>query len=119
MVAVPRQEAPWNGTEKCSGLSVAESDDLFFTDDEEHIEAGVTYCRDGCPRINECLIFALLNNERDGVWGGHSPQDRRAIRKRWPLRRGKQPKPEWRLFEPGEPSSWYPEEELGDADEES
>lgn len=123
MVAVPRQEAPWDKTEKCSGSVTGiwgseDWNDPFFEGEEDE---AVAFCRgteDGkpCPQLQNCLIFALLNNERDGVWGGTSPDDRKAIRKKWPLRRGKQPRPEWKLFDPGEPASWYAPDELGEDD---
>jgi hypothetical protein len=30
----------------------------------------------GCPAKTECLQFALDNNEREGVWGGLTPDER-------------------------------------------
>lgn len=30
-----------------------------------------------CPVINDCLAHALTHDERDGVWGGKSPEERR------------------------------------------
>lgn len=33
-------------------------------------------CRTACPVANECLKFALDHDEREGVWGGMSAQDR-------------------------------------------
>jgi WhiB family redox-sensing transcriptional regulator len=35
----------------------------------------------GCPVRQECLDFALDNNENYGVWGGTSERERRHIRK--------------------------------------
>lgn len=104
-------------------MSPADSDKLFF--DGPEIEA-VNYCRDGCPQIRECLIFALLNNEKCGVFGGHSVDDRKAFRKKWTLRSGKTPRPEWDtvfdeddkpVYAPGEPASWYAPEDLKDPDD--
>lgn len=125
MVAVPRQEATWDGTEKCSGMvygpyTRAGWNDPFFEGPEDE---AVAFCRGSiegdtpCPKLGDCLIFALLNNERDGCWGGTSPSDRKAIRKTWPLKRGKIPRPEWKVFPPGEPTSWYAEDELEDEDD--
>jgi WhiB family redox-sensing transcriptional regulator len=34
-----------------------------------------------CPLLSQCLEFALVNNERFGVWGGTTPEERRGIRK--------------------------------------
>jgi len=33
-----------------------------------------------CPVTQECLDYALEMNERDGFWGGRSPNERRAMR---------------------------------------
>jgi WhiB family redox-sensing transcriptional regulator len=32
-----------------------------------------------CPVINECLEYALAADEPHGVWGGTTPQERRAL----------------------------------------
>lgn len=37
---------------------------------------------DSCPIRRECLDWALAHDERFGVWGGTSEQDRRLIRLR-------------------------------------
>lgn len=34
-----------------------------------------------CPIRNECLIFALVNNEHYGVWGGMFIHDRHKLRR--------------------------------------
>jgi WhiB family transcriptional regulator, redox-sensing transcriptional regulator len=34
-----------------------------------------------CPVLVECLAYALRHHERDGVWGGTSPRERRAMLK--------------------------------------
>lgn len=48
-----------------------------------------------CPIREACLVFALTNNHREGVWGGMSELGRKALRKRWPLR-GRVPREEWK-----------------------
>lgn len=40
-----------------------------------------TYDGRECPLLAQCLEFALINNERFGVWGGTTPEERRTIRK--------------------------------------
>lgn len=80
-------------------------DDPWFDDEPVALEfcnAPVT-----CPIREECLLFALVNNCKEGVFGGTSEIDRKAIRKRWPLKSGRVPRPEWRWFDPGVPASWY------------
>ena len=34
-----------------------------------------------CPSENECLEYALDSNQDNGVWGGRSEEERRAIRR--------------------------------------
>jgi hypothetical protein len=79
--------------------------DPFFDAEEEALE----FCNGNtvCPLREQCLLFALTNNEKSGVWGGTTEIDRKAIRKKWPLKSGKEPRPEWEWFPPGEPASWY------------
>lgn len=36
----------------------------------------------GCPIAARCLDVALARNERDGIWGGTTPNQRRALRRR-------------------------------------
>lgn len=120
MVLRLRREAPsWRGA-KCLGSAYRDGDtyeDPWFggdnEDDEAEQEAEMEEARavcngdiDGrvCPIREQCLIFALTNNERYGVWGGTSEEDRRAIRKKYPWKHslGDEPHPEWRWHAPGE-----------------
>lgn len=110
------EPAFWRGA-KCLGMHIVpptEDDegnildvghDPFFVEQDEalHICNGT---EDGivCPVREECLLYALTNNCREGVWGGTSELGRRAMRKRWPLK-GKEPRPEWH---------WMTEDELNE-----
>lgn len=40
------------------------------------VDAAVGACR-GCPVRGECLAYALVGCEREGVWGGTAPADRK------------------------------------------
>jgi hypothetical protein len=99
-----------------------ELEDPWFNEDE-HQEA-IAFCNgtvDGtaCAIRNECLIFALVNNERVGVWGGMSEDDRKALRKKWPWRSGsKEPRQEWEWYPPGEARKLLSMKELEAPDEE-
>lgn len=95
--------------------------DPFFPDEDENPELAeqdaADFCNgtiDGvvCPVRDECLIFALTNNERHGVWGGMTELARKALRKRWPWRGGKIPRPEWRWLTTAEALSLVTPEEL-------
>lgn len=96
MVLHLRVPAPGNWEHaKCRGVCADSAYDPFFEDTDEALD----FCNgesDGrvCPIREECLLFALTNNEKCGIWGGTSEICRRAIRKRWPLH-GREPRPEW------------------------
>ncbi len=40
----------------------------------------------GCPVRQECLDFAITTNQEYGVWGGHSEEERRVLRRQWRAR---------------------------------
>lgn len=70
-----REYDPWYG-----------SADGIQTEDTDEMEQAKAICHgtyDGreCPLLQQCLEFALINNERFGVWGGTLPEERRQIRK--------------------------------------
>jgi len=69
----------------CSGIDT----DMFFPldvprkgksikEEKERTAAACRVCR-GCPVREQCLEFALENNEQ-GVWGATTPQERERIK---------------------------------------
>jgi hypothetical protein len=103
-------------------------DPFFHEDDEGHHDSraeqdAVDFCNgtiDGirCPLRDGCLEFALTNNERFGVWGGMTELARKALRKRWPWKGGKLPRPEWRWMTTDQAISLVTPEELSSGDDE-
>lgn len=98
MVIKLRYDSPgsWRKA-KCSTITVTRDYDPFFEEDDG---PAIDYCNgdaDGvvCPIRNECLLYALANSCQYGVWGGCGELTRKAMRKRWPLKRGTTPRPEW------------------------
>jgi hypothetical protein len=94
-----RQSSPddWKQA-KCRNIRPTPEYDPFF--DEEDEEEAVNYCNgeaDGvlCPVRHECLLYAMINNCREGVWGGTSPLTRKAIRKKFPVQEIGKPEPQW------------------------
>jgi len=86
---------PWRNA-KCKNIQATVEYDPFFEDD---MDEAISFCNgdaDGfvCPIRHECLVFALANNHKDGIWGGCSELTRKAMRRRWPLT-GKTPRSEW------------------------
>jgi hypothetical protein len=81
---------------KCLGFIATGDDyDPWFNDQAE-AKAFCNGAADGiiCPIREECLIFSLTNNTKDGIWGGMSEVARKALRRRWPMQ-GRTPRPEW------------------------
>lgn len=103
MVLKLRMNSPkgWDKA-KCSQVDISAGYDPFFSEDKEEINDALGFCNgweDGrvCPVRESCLIFALTNNEKDGIWGGTTEVQRRVIRKKYPPARGGKPREEWKL----------------------
>jgi WhiB family transcriptional regulator, redox-sensing transcriptional regulator len=74
--------------------------DPFFEEEDEDKQDALDFCNgnaDGvvCPIRHDCLIFALTNNCKDGIWGGTNEVTRKAIRKRYPPKKHGVPREEW------------------------
>ncbi len=73
----------WRTEAACSSLDT----NLFFPDPDTEddvlpqIAAAKGICS-GCPVRQSCLEFAIRTRQLDGVWGGHTPEERRSIRRR-------------------------------------
>ncbi len=50
-----------------------------LTSDNHAAQAALAICAT-CDVTDECLQFALVNNETSGVWGGTTPSQRQALR---------------------------------------
>lgn len=122
-----RIPSPWHKREpKCVVISPTRETDVFFGIEEGEetgdLSFAVDFCNgvvDGgvCPLRDECLIFALTNNEKYGVWGGTTPATRKAIRKQWPLRSGKKPRPEWHWMSEEDAFAMLSERERAELDQ--
>lgn len=63
------------------GALCAQADpDEWFPDKGESNATAKAICT-ACPVINECLDYALTNNEQWGIYGGLSHLERRALMK--------------------------------------
>jgi WhiB family transcriptional regulator, redox-sensing transcriptional regulator len=73
----------WRSDAACSSLDT----NLFFPDpDGGHetlpmVASAKAVCGE-CPVRQSCLEFAIRTRQLDGVWGGHTPEERRSIRRR-------------------------------------
>ena len=72
---------PWRESAACVPVTNEVS---FFPepDDIGGISRAKAVCA-GCPVSAECLTWAIETKQDDGIWGGHTPKERRAIRRRW------------------------------------
>lgn len=77
------KRAEWTARAACRDLDP----NLFFPRVGDEMKA-VDYAPEaraacaGCPVAAECLMYALNNAERYGLWGGKTPLQRRSIRRR-------------------------------------
>ena len=66
---------PWG-----QALCAAADPDWFHSDDKVWMRrttrAAIEICNTPCPIKNECLQYALVNEEKDGVWGGLTSRQR-------------------------------------------
>ena len=63
----------------CTTISLEESDKLFFSESPKRIAKAVALCQT-CPAKNACLTHALKNDCEFGVFGGYTPQERKAMK---------------------------------------
>ena len=64
----------WRQRAACRGVDP----DIFYpVSDDDAGEAKAVCAR--CPVREPCLEYALVNRERDGVWGGATERERRRI----------------------------------------
>jgi len=67
----------WRDDAACKGLDT----DIFFPATDTEAGAAKLVCA-GCPVRSECLEWALLSRQEDGVWGGLTDNERRRLRRR-------------------------------------
>lgn len=65
---------------KLLGVCRTVDPELWFPEDSSNCRVAKRTCRE-CPVISECLEYAILNNEKYGVWGGLTPTERKLFRR--------------------------------------
>lgn len=105
---------------KCRKFHVTRDRDPWFDDEEQAAEvcAGTS---DGaeCPMRSRCLGRALVNNEQYGIFGGFNLQQRRWIRKTFPMHMWAYPRPMAFGLMEQVPTATFFSEEPGEEDEEA
>lgn len=78
-----KDDSSWRDDAACRN---ADPDLLFPVgttgDAIEDTEAAIALCR-RCPVREQCLEYAMVTNQRDGIWGAMSEEDRRRMRSAW------------------------------------
>ena len=67
----------WQMFANCLGVDP----DLFFPERGASTKEAKGVCQ-GCVVREDCLEYALMNDERFGIWGGLSERERRKLKKR-------------------------------------
>ena len=74
-----QMHSPFNGTQLC----LTYDPDIFFPEDyEDSSVAKAKGICNSCWVKDGCLSFALKTNEKEGIWGGTTPVERRRIKRR-------------------------------------
>lgn len=69
---------------RTQGACLKGDPELFFPNAADDPDPAIAVCRT-CSVQAACLAAALDAGECDGVWGGTSPAERRAMRRVWAL----------------------------------
>lgn len=73
--------AEWKNRAACSGYP----NSLFFPSTDatgSQVERAVAVCH-VCPVTEECLEYAFETNQRAGIWGGTTEDERKSLRRKW------------------------------------
>lgn len=70
----PVKNLSWRQRAACRGVEP----EIFYPVSEEDADEAKAVCAQ-CEVRLACLEFALVNRERDGVWGGATERERRRI----------------------------------------
>ena len=73
----PRTDIGWRESAACRDMDTA----VFFPATDEEAAPAKAICAI-CPVRDECLEFALLTRQDDGVWGGLTEVERRRLVRR-------------------------------------
>lgn len=65
----------WRNKAYCKSVSTQID---FYSEDKHTIKLAKSMCKQ-CVVAHECLAFAVINQEKYGVWGGFTPRERNKI----------------------------------------
>lgn len=64
----------WRAHARCKGIDP----EVFYPVSDEDSDEAKSICGE-CPVRLQCLEYAIVARERDGVWGGATEKERRRI----------------------------------------
>jgi WhiB family redox-sensing transcriptional regulator len=70
------EQLPWASEAKCLNADP----DVFFPEKGGSTREAKRICSE-CPVRDECLEYALEEDERFGIWGGMSERERRKLKR--------------------------------------
>lgn len=70
----PDEQEDWTAQALCNQIDP----DLWFPEKGGSVREAKEVCM-RCPVRDECLEYALANDERFGIWGGYSERERRKM----------------------------------------
>ncbi|MDX1469395.1 MAG: WhiB family transcriptional regulator [Acidimicrobiia bacterium] len=79
--AEPDLARDWKDEAACAGYP----NSLFFPSKEasaRQVEKAKAICS-VCPVSEECIEYAMETNQRSGIWGGTTEDERRSLRRKW------------------------------------
>ncbi len=76
-IALPVAPPAWTAHGLCAQIDP----ERWFPDKGGSTREAKRICQE-CPVRVECLQYALDNDERFGIWGGHSERERRSLKHR-------------------------------------
>lgn len=76
----------WREFGSCRNLDTSQFFPIGQTGEAEVIISRAKEVCVGCAVREQCLEFAITTNQEYGVWGGHSEDERRVIRRQWRAR---------------------------------
>lgn len=81
-VAARRSDLKTDPTWRARSACLAVDPGTFFPEPQDEVGTAIALCHD-CPVSGACLAAALNTAEPEGIWGGTTPSERRAMRVVW------------------------------------
>ena len=77
MERAPSDDPRISETAACRGVDPG----LFYFEKGQNAKEAKDICMNNCKIMGDCMLYALIKNEKDGVWGATSPKKRSLIRR--------------------------------------